>query len=227
MLFEPGPLSFLSVDEILAPRVAPNLTGALAPVVEAARGGEAALEAQLARMSEDLGASPVEGFNDPVARAAAAHASQVHGDSPSLAAVAAAAEALDDALAHLAGDLPPAGTRAALPPVERQGDEFEGVERGPGGDEPPRPDQPDYPLPAQPGEPRPTPTPTPTPAPGDLYGSTDAGRALQAYAARNPSEAPQIERFLVSNPGDVGRAPDALSLPGWSEFLERWRRGEI
>lgn len=61
--------------------------------------------------------------------------------------------------------------------------------------------------------------PTPTPAPG-----SPAADLLERYLQRNPSERPRVEAFLAGNRGDEHRAPAALDLPGWDEFVRSQSR---
>jgi len=76
------------------------------------------------------------------------------------------------------------------------------------------------------------PLPTPTPGGGGGGGGGGEGEGggdgdviqwalLRTYADENPNERSRIEAFLRDNPGDDERAPSALDLPGWDDFIAR------
>lgn len=221
MLFNPGPLTLLP-DSVFPRLVVRNEFEQQAAVeVSALEQHALGLGIQASAIASALGSSTqgLEGLE--LAAFAAELARQPSDLDATVGGVAASVDVLEREFGGLIGELPdpnvvvpeptsgpPAGTETpgAPPP-------------GPG------------PITPEPGifvptGPRPTPTPTPPPS-GDLYSTTDAGRALRAYADRNPTERPRIEAFLRNNPGDDHRAPGALSLPGWADFYGRWSRGEL
>jgi hypothetical protein len=214
MLLEPGPLPLVDLERELPPRPTFEFEALTARMLEQLAGVDVRLAATLAIMAGDLAGSPTAGLDDPLARAAGEHASQVAGEAMALGAVASGAADLSDELEFVRGHFPPPGH---IPPIPAVGEDLSNVFTGVDGALPPAP----APAPPAPG--------------GGGDGGGDGGGAggapgtrelLDRYMDQNPSERPRIERFLADNrnpdgSSDWDRAPSALNLPGWAEFVAR------
>ena len=214
MLFEPGPLTFLDPETTLPPRLTFGFEALAVQTSAQIEGSRDRLASHAATMASDLGGSPTGGFDGAVAAAAAEQSSQVQGEAMTLAVHVSGAKDLSDELAFVQGHFPAEGSQPGLPPVAIDpNDVFEG-----GGGV----------TPAPPAPPPPAPPPTPPPGDGDGGGgggggggSKSAQQLLELYMQENPNERPRIEKFLRDNPGDYARAPSALDLPGWADFVRR------
>lgn len=214
MLYERGPLDLIDVERVLPPRLTFGFEALAAGVTGDLAGVDARLASHAATMSQDLASSPAASLDGPLARAMAEHAGQVNAGPMSLTGDVYGAYVLEQELAFVQQNFPPEGT---IPPVPD-------IEAGHGGVFLPG----DWPAP-----------PAPLPPGGSGGGSSGgdgggsngggggggaaspAAALLELYAQQNPSEAARIAAFRASNPGDEARAPAALGLPGWAEFVAR------
>lgn len=214
MLFEPGPLTFLDPERTLPPRLTFGFETLATQTAGQVDGGVVRLAIAAATMASDLNASPTAGLDGPLDQAAAEQASQVGTPEPGLASQAGAADDLGDELDFNAANFPPENVRPPSPRVPRNATAaFDGVD-WPGSGAPP---------PATGGD-----TGGGEDGGGNGGGGGDTGGAppttrelLERYMQANPTERPRIERFIADNPNDWDRAPTALGLPGWNDFVRR------
>jgi hypothetical protein len=221
MLYFPGPLALLPDSVFPRLLVRRDFEAQAAAEVSALESHALSLGISASAIASALGSSTqgLEGLE--LAEASSELAHQPSEFDGAIGGAAASADVLERELGGLMGELPNPNIGMPVPP-EPPGSPPGTPFPGPG---------PEIPTASVPGPPRPAPAPSPAPAPapapGDLYDGSDAAQVLKAYADRNSTERSRIEAFLRANTRDWHRAPGALGLPGWMEFYERWRRGEI
>ena len=214
MLYEPGPLGAVDPLRVIPPRLTYGFEALAAGTSGQVEGARVNLAAHQSTLAGELAHSPAASLDGPLARAAGEHQAQLGAGGLAVLNVVQGAADLSDELNFVAAHFPAENERPPLP---------------------------DLPTGAPPlfheiGTPPAPPAPPSSGgggAGGGGGGSTggDSGggggggdrarELLELYMQQNPSERPRIERFLSDNAGDHHRAPSALNLPGWSEFVAR------
>lgn len=135
----PGPIALIDIAAALARTRSESIEEFAASRVRDLDGIDDRIGANVRLMADDLdGDAEIEPFGD-LDDAAAEHTSQTSEPDPDLAHEAAVAQAGSDALARLAGELPPDDTPPLEPTVNLGGDGFEGVDVDYGGAPAPSP----------------------------------------------------------------------------------------
>lgn len=125
MLLEPGPVDHLVPAELLAPIPEGTLTGFVAGGLADLGGVDAALGAAQSTIGDALANGPGAGFGAEIDEAAVAHASHAGAPPVSVSGEVAVAQAEADALAGMAGGLPPDGAPLDPPQASQPSDVFD------------------------------------------------------------------------------------------------------